>query len=333
MPLARRLLRMRIADVTALQPGWTVEVENVTKTEVRRAAVRDEGRFAVHVRCDWDDRLAVTIRDRAGSAVDRIDTFREDAWFWQTAAPTYREGEPIRSPAEGWGMHRGSPDLRRLFGIAQMVMDPGDPLSFYPHYLLDPLPIRPDGGKPSNILVIATLGDPMDPIDVHGTVGRAAGLLKYADGDRYAGTPPYATRDGMFVNDWLIANGVIEGICAYDRFPPRPDGSDVLFDPDCLDDLGLPGGQDGNGFDAPRPPPGQELRLTVTTPAGQSGIRFAHMKPCGKHSFFVSDPSNAFNADEYLTSLVGYWFRTGGRQILDDRCHADSSCPLPPKAW
>ncbi|MBM4398025.1 MAG: hypothetical protein FJ087_20350 [Deltaproteobacteria bacterium] len=65
----------------------------------------------------------------------------------------------------------------------------------------------------------------------------------------------------------------------------------------------------------------------------QTGIRFAHMRPCGKHSFFVSDPSNALNADEYLTSLVGYRFRTGGRQILDDRCHADSSCALPPKAW
>jgi len=58
------------------------------------------------------------------------ETFRRDAWFCQTAAPRYRAGEPLRSPAEGWGRRRGSPDLRRLLGIAQSVLDPGDPCPF-----------------------------------------------------------------------------------------------------------------------------------------------------------------------------------------------------------
>jgi hypothetical protein len=252
-----------------------------------------------------------------------------------TPEPTYRAGDVLRSPSEGWGLRRGSPDLRRLIGLAQMIMDPGDPLSWYPHYFLDPIDVRPEGRRAKNLLVLATLGDPMDPIDIHGTVGRAAGLIHYADNDRFPADEAharFAVRDGMTANDWLIAKGVYEGICENDAFPPV-DGKDVLFDPDCLDDLGLAPGEDGNGFRAPRPPPGEELRLAVTTPAGTSGLRFAHMKPCGKHSFFVSDPSNAFNVDEYLTSLAGHWFRTGGRVLLDDRCHADSSCPLPAKAW
>ena len=83
-----------------------------------------------------------------------------------------------------------------------------------------------------------------------------------------------------------------------------------------------------NGFDAPGPAPGLELRATVTTATGVSGMRWAHMLPCGKHSFFVTEPANAFNVDEYLTSLAADFFRSRGTRILDDACHEDSSCPL-----
>ena len=77
-----------------------------------------------------------------------------------------------------------------------------------------------------------------------------------------------------------------------------------------MHDLKTSGAEDGNGFDAPSPPRGQELRLTVATASGRSGVRFAHMEPCGKHSFFITDPSRKFNADAYLNNLAAHFFAT-----------------------
>ena len=67
----------------------------------------------------------------------------------------------------------------------------------------------------------------------------------------------------------------------------------------------------------------------MTTATGVSGLRYGHMRPCGKHSFFLTDPTNAFNIDEYLNSLAGHYFARQGQEILDDGCHEDSSCVLP----
>jgi len=257
--------------------------------------------------------------DAEGRELDTINTWDRDVWFLAGKEPTYRAGEPLRSPAEGWGLTRGSPDLRRLTGLAQAVLEPGDPINYASHYFLDPLSIAPEGAKPSDLLIIVTLGDPMNPTDIHPAKARAAGILDYLHDD-----PRY----GMSDNDWLIRNWIYEGICGFDRFPKNPEGNEVLFDPDSIDHLGRNG---GNGFGAPDPAAfGEpELRIKVSTPSGMSGIRFAHMRPCGKHSFFITDPSNAFNVDEYLTSLVGYWFATRAQVILDDGCHEDSSCALP----
>jgi hypothetical protein len=217
-------------------------------------------------------------------------------------------------------MHRGSPDLRRLIGLAQMILEPADPINWARHFVTEPLAIRPDGPAQTNLLIFVTLGDNMDPVDIHVSQARAAGIMDYIEPDPRYGVNP---------NDWLIGNHVLEGWCGYDRHPPNARGDEVIFDPDALDRLVADDGLDGNGFLAPKPEPGKELRLTVSTAAGQSGIRFAHMQPCGSHSFFITDPSNPFNVDAYLSAQAGYWFRSGGTTILDHACLENSSCPLP----
>jgi hypothetical protein len=310
---------MPIAEVPGVRPGTLVRLNNIDQGQEYQGTVQQGLRFSLPMKSDWEDRFTITLYDETGILIQHIDTWQMDAWYRMEEEPDYRAGDLLRSPGEGWGMYRGSPDLRRLIGLAQLIMEPGDPINYTPHYFLDPLTVRPEGATPSDLLVIVTLGDPFDPVDTHAAKARGAGILNYMDPD-----PSY----GATYNDWLIRNGVYEGVCGFGRFPPSQTGDEVLFDPDSLDHLGTRG---DNGFGAPDPESFRlpELRLKVETLSGESGITFAHMQPCGSHSFFVTDPSNRFNVDEYLASLVGYWFATGGDRILHNGCHEDSSCVLP----
>ncbi len=318
-PYAKKLRTMPIAEIAGIAPGFLVEVSNIDKGTIYRGTVREDLRFNIHMRADRGDRFTITMYTPSNQEVTHLTSWQEDVWFLATKEPTYYAGEPLRSPEEGWGLHRGSTDLRRLVGLAQTILEPGDPINYAPHYFLDPLPIQPEGAVPTNLLITVTLGDPMNPVDIHAAKARASGILDYLVED-----PRYGLTD----NDWLINHWVYEGICGLGRFPKNKYGKEVLFDPDSLDHLGR---NHDNGFDAPDPASfGEpELRIKVSTGSGTSGIRFAHMLPCGKHSFFITDPSNPFNVDEYLASMVGYWFATRGQIILDDGCHEDTSCLLP----
>ena len=40
--------------------------------------------------------------------------------------PLYAAGEALRTPSEGWGYHRGSPDLRRLIALGQIALESAD---------------------------------------------------------------------------------------------------------------------------------------------------------------------------------------------------------------
>ena len=320
-PLARKLRVLPVGSFTGVRVGWMVVVKNLTSGRTVRARVSQGGRFNLHLRADAGDRFTVTLYDGAGEEEKaELNTWPADVWFKQGGSPTYRKGAALRSPAEGWGYHRGSPELRRLMGLAQMVLDPADPINYAPHFFQDPLAVRPEGKRVTNLLTIVTLGDPMNPMDIHGSVGRAAGLIAYRNPDPTIGDTP---------NGYLIKNWVYEGICGLGRHPLTSTGSEALFDPDRLDDLKTTGDEDGNGFHAPSPPRGQELRLSVSTSTGVSGVRFGHIKPCGKHSFFITDPSNKFNVDAYLNNLAAHYFATNGKVILDDKCLETGSCPLP----
>jgi len=315
--LARKPFAMEVGVLAGVAPGDRLEVTNRRSGEVRGAPIREGLRVMTPVAADVGDPLDVVVRNPAGVEVARLGTWAADATYGNGPDPTFRAGDPLVAPCEGWGYHRQSPDLRRLIGLAQMALEPADPIHWARHFFREPLAIAGEPSRPRNLLILATIGDNMDPPDIHYAQARAAGILPFLEVD-----PRY----GMTPNDWLIKNHVFEGICGLGRFPPNAAGQEVLFDPDRLDDLGRPPGQDGNGFDAPSPAPGQELRLTVRTPTGVSGMRHGHMRPCGKHSFFITDPANPFNVDEYLNSLAGFFFASRGGVILDDRCHEDSSC-------
>ena len=322
-PLAGKLRELPVGAFSGVRAGYLVKLKNLDSGRAAWARVSQGGRFNLHMQADAGDRFTVTLYDGAGEKEQaKLSAWPADVWFRPTGSgsPTYKKGAALRSPAEGWGYHRGSPDLRRLIGLAQMVLDPADPVNYAAHLFKDPLAVRPEGKQTTNLLTIVTLGDPMNPMDIHGAVGRAAGLIDYKSPDPTLGDTP---------NGYLIKKWVYEGICGLGRHPVTSTGSEALFDPDRLDDLKTTGTADGNGFFAPSPPRDQELRLTVSTESGVSGVRFGHMKPCGKHSIFITDPSNKFNVDAYLTNLAAHFFATGGKVILDDKCLETGSCKLP----
>src|SRR5206468_3738880 len=83
--------------------------------------------------------LKVTIFPAAGGEARVIDSYEIEARFFGV---DYRKGAPLTSPARGYGLSRNTPEFRRLMGLSQLILEPGDPVNYAPHYFLDPLPSR-----------------------------------------------------------------------------------------------------------------------------------------------------------------------------------------------
>jgi hypothetical protein len=261
------------------------------------------------VEADTGDRLRVTFLDRGNSEIARLDRWGQDAYYWESDEPTYSAGDVLQTPTEGYGAARCTPDLRRLVGLFQMIIDPADPGNFAPHYFLDPLDIRPEGRTVTNLLEVACLGDQDVPIQAQTAFGRAAGVIPHLEED-----PRY----GMTPNDWLIAHHVYEGLTRRGRFP----SNDILFDPDDLDE-----GLDGLDYPA-RLEPDERLRIKVATKTGESGIRFAFMTPHGQHGVFPTGEDPAYDIFMHFVNMVAHFFYTGGKEILDETCLSTSTCPF-----
>jgi hypothetical protein len=283
-----------------------VVVANLTRGTEHRAHVWPGPRFRVSLPADVDDQFNVRLLDPAGHERALLTSWSADVWYGRAPEPTYRAGDPLRTPTDGFGLARCTPDLRRLVNLFQTIIDPADPAAWARHYFQDPLDIRPEGRRVTNLLQIATVGDQAVPINTQAAIGRAAGIIESLREDpRYGLTP----------NDWLIQKYVYEGLARLARFP----GTTALFDPDDLDR-----GQDG--FGAPEPAPSDRLLLKVPTDTGVSGVRFAYLDPHGQHGIFIPSPQKAFDMDTYVVNLIGRFFASAGTEILDDTCLEDSSC-------
>jgi hypothetical protein len=301
--------RLAIGRVAGVKVGDRVVATNLTKGEEHSARVREGLVFRLSMEADRDDRFEVAFYDSGGVLIDKLTAWQEDVWYFATEEPTYRAGEDLRSPTEGYGMPRNTPDLRKMLGLFQMILDPADPANYARFYFNEPLDIRPEGPTTTNLLEVATLGDQDVPIGTQAIIARAAGLIPYDEED---------SRFGTSVNDWLIDNYVYEGLSGIGRF----NGSDILFDPDDVD-------EGSDGFDAPAPQAEDRLRLVVETATGQSGVRFAYVSPYGQHGIFIPNPNRPFDVDSYFANQIARFFATNGTEILDDFCLEDFSCPMP----
>jgi hypothetical protein len=145
----------------------------------------------------------------------------------------FGEGEQLIAPAEGLGQIRQTPELRRFLTLAQVALDPGDPVSFAPYYSIKKMP-DPDGKEipPHGVLTLNTIGDMNVPVNAGIAFARATGALPFFRPDQAEAFPhyaSYATPAALYEelgrrtpNQELIDNHVIEGITDLARHVAGP---------------------------------------------------------------------------------------------------------------
>lgn len=356
----------------SLAPGDRVRVTNLDNGEIDEVLLKGStdtaGLFRLQIAADLFDRIELEFFRAGASAPYRtIGTF-ESLDFETFQGRTYRPGDELRLLQEGFGHRRQTPSLRRLFTIAQMVIDPADPVNYARAYA-NPLPLLPEGPTPTNVLVLNTVGDMNVPVDTGISFSRAAGHFATAEID-----PRY----GKSVDQALLDAWVPEGLEQLRRFAVDPchyDTSRVLFDVDDaaegLDPTQGPhfgtynlnpvcdGSAAAPAFCAATCQDRGPLRATVKYPWGTSGMRIPFVSRTGKHGFelplaachTIAGPGAATTCDQasncawnaaaqtcdyflfdynyYLINQIGWYFSTGGHELVDDPCLGSYADPCP----
>jgi hypothetical protein len=232
----------------AIKEGDGVVIHNWGNDVRRCARVGEGGMFRISFPADFMDMLKVAIYD--GSAgdpfvdyehcepVDRdankriIETWErfQEFQFWQ-----WSEGEWLVAPAEGYGHIKSTSKLRSFLAIAQLGLEPGDPVNYAPHYFIDPLQSEEfTAAHHVNAIIIGTIGDMNVPVNTAAAQGRAAGILDYRT--------PLARYGGRTQNQVMLDNYVMEANERYGRIYPddatgmcSTSGCNVLFDLDDID--------------------------------------------------------------------------------------------------
>lgn len=328
---------LTIATLPTIPAGGTILIENLRSGEVREGLIPDDGRLRVAIAADamdaaeraiasgmpfagpepevvyevpdndgLGDPLLIEVYDADGHMVASIDTWESDVVF---EGVTMRAGSPLVAAADGNGKIRGSEQARRVATVMAMVLEPGDPIAYAPHYHHEPLAAL--GGQPANVLIMPNPGDPIVPTSTGIAMARAARIVSTTEVD-----PRY----GMTTDRLLIERGVVRGI---EERGPYTDGNGVplLFDVDDLDQ-----GTDGSGAPSEATP----LRATVTHAGGQSGLRLPYAWPQGVHGFKL-DSTLPFDWTNYVLHLVGDYTRREGAEISDRLCLMTADCDdFPP---
>jgi hypothetical protein len=304
-----------VHSLNGLRPGLRLRVVNMEPQSGAedRSRADDNLRFRLVVSSDRGDRLRVEALDDGGRVVWQADTFDRDVW-WQ--GELHEAGSPLTALADGSGIHRQSPDLRRFGQMAQTALDAGDPVNYARYYFQEGLyRDYPGVSRPTNLALLLTIGDMNVPINTGIALGLAAGLIPFGPG---AQDPRYGDTPHRVLIDHYVAEG-LERLCRFDR-EPWNDPRRILLDPDDLSE-----GQ--NGYNAPtlQPP----LRLRTDGPAdGESVVRFFYMSPNGAHGIPPSDPEKQYNINLHAINAIAHYFLT--REWVDDTCLESNSCDFIP---
>ena len=352
-------------DPGELAGGDTLVARNLNNGEVGCFVAWPGGRSRIHLPSDLLDPIEISIYDGEVLIAPESCEVRPDAephlvldefsqetafQFWQWAA-----GDPLVSPAEGFGLRRATPEFRRFLGIAQIALEPGDPANMARHYFEDPVEYGSET-SPANVMVVATVGDMNVPINTGVAIARAAGIL-----DVFTPDPRLADEthpDGRTANRVLLDTETILGLEHMSVYRRPSDGRQVLFDVDDFDRSGSPPepGWTGDGQQAPslevplrvwrRRADGDSCTCIdssgehecswpgdtvgplemVRCEQGVSALALPYIEVSGTHGFAVPEPHLPFDVHTYSINLIGYYFSTGGTEIRYDLCLADNSC-------
>jgi hypothetical protein len=319
--------RLGAIDGARIFPGDTAVARNLRSGEHRCGRVLARGLFQVGVPADEGDPLRLEIYrgplppepftgcrvpDGASPSV-MMDALGRDVSFQGRA---WAKGSPLIALGDGFGLRRASPELRRFTAIAQIALDPADPINWAPYFEQRDLEYGTGQKVRTRALVIHTIGDMSVPVSTGAAISRAAGFVPFTERDPRWGKTP---------NQVLIDTGALEATERIPRYVSSA-GQSVLMDVEhlALLDDGL------DGYDVPRliPP----LRLVAPSPraGGVTGTLFPFVRPEGQHGFDPPNPTATFDLGTVMANLIGRYIATAGRELELARCQVDSSCPWIP---
>ena len=210
-------LREFPAGTLRTDPGGKVYGLNLANGEDKWVDVREDGQFVIGVPADVGHSIVLTSYDATGAVLDEVE---------------------LVSPLKGFGLDRNTPRLRRFVGLAQITLDPADPINYAPHWFMDPLP----GAPPKRVFQLSGIGDLTVPINNQIALARAGGLF---------GDLRTSMAEALDRNNKLIERRVMLGFKPVlnpshpDYAVDNPDG--VPFPAYDVDDI------DGNNWENPDP--------------------------------------------------------------------------------
>jgi hypothetical protein len=329
-----------------LEPGDVVVARNLANGERGCTVVSAERTFRVAVQSDLGDPVALdfyhppalvlgdTECTVAGgrTAYATIDRFGVEVRF---QGERYPATAPLVAVAEGMGLRRASPEMRRFMGLGQLVLDPADPAVYAVSLMKRPITYPTLGEKTgAHALVVTTIGDMNVPASSGVNLARAAGLVEYREND-----PRFVHTLGRFT---------------------ATDGTPVHLDVENFGD-----GKDLWGDTVPRLP-NERFRSTLrlgfgeTDPlGGTSAAIFPYGSPTGRHGFdspgamrddwrkacaercatagdaaeCSCDASDVHDIGFFMFNLMARYLITDGQELKADQCLSRNDCdwvqPVP----
>ncbi|MFO0749353.1 MAG: hypothetical protein U1F43_27355 [Myxococcota bacterium] len=271
----------------------------------------------------------------------RMTGFGQDATF---QGHRYLKGDRLVALAEGAGLQRGTPDLRRMFALGQMILDRADP-AVMAQYIGRKSIVYPGTGESTGhgrTLLVTSVGDMNVPAATGMTIARAAGLLDYQT--------PLAGHD-VSPNQVLIDTHTTEGT-EWARRYLTPAGEPVLMDVENFSRGGDLWGSDVPRLDPPLHPGLGEGPFNAdggysaaifpyAIPTGQHGFPFPGDLPDRKKAACVAactsgdcgcDSVTTFDTGSFLFNMFGHYLATDGRELSTDLCLSRNDCAflVPP---
>lgn len=323
--------RLGVHALPALSPNDTVVALNLKTHEYRCGLVQPSGKFRVAVPTDEGDPLefrayAGTLppHEREGCVVPEgvepivtVNSFDRDS---KLGVRKWATGARLEAFTDGFGLRRGSPEIRRMLGLAQVGLEGGDPMNWAPYWEQHrTLTYGTHESVATRMLLMPSVGDTGVPIAAGIALARAAGFIEYDRVD-----PRYGTSQ----NQLLIDRWAVEGLSRTKRYTNTA-GKGVLLD---LEHLATIKGAD-DGLGVPRLDPPLRLPKYRAQPNGITGVMFIMLSPEGKHGFATPDPSTKFDLGSLLANMLGRYAASAGQAFGYEACQVDSSCswiaPLP----
>ncbi len=213
-----------------------------------------------------------------------IAEFGNDVKFTYDSRPlAFKKGDPLAPLAEGLGLHRGRPELRRFMGLAQMVLDPADPAVLAKQFTSGEAVMANGEVVNTHGIVITTIGDMNVPASSGASIARNLGKI-----DWFAQHPEWNNRSAL---QMLADTHMLEAVNVIGRYL-TPAGAPVLWDVEDLSGsaslsadptaMPYPLGYDGNW--APRSTtPMHKYLIGDDGHGGIGGAFFPYVRPEGKH--------------------------------------------------